>query len=235
VISFLSSAGAIKVSDKLANQDIQIGLPNLLLCIEMAIFAVLHFFAFPWKPYLLKNQQASDDPQYINGQVAYQGGPLGVKAFIESFNPWDLVKATGRGFRWLFVGYRKRTTDPSYMNQDDGAFSLKPSDDDAQPLGSNVAAYPGPAGLNTAYHPANQYDTSGEEDQNLLSHAQDNPQSHAYDDESGAAGVYSNRYYGQVYSHDDPSVGYLAPAEPRPISPRPHQPYHPSHSPYEGA
>ncbi|OKL57748.1 hypothetical protein UA08_07106 [Talaromyces atroroseus] len=237
VISFLSSAGAIKVSDKLANQDIQIGLSNLLLCIEMAIFAILHFFAFPWQPYRLKNQQASENPQYIKGQIAYHGGPLGIKAFIESFNPWDLVKATGRGFRWLFVGYKKRTNDISYMNRDDSAFSLKASDDhDAQTSipGPNVTAYTGPAGINTAYHPASQYDPYDEEGQNLLSHAQDNPHSRyppeaPYEEESG------NRYYNHIYSHDDPSIGDLTAAEPRPISPRPYQPYHPSRSPYEGA
>lgn len=247
VISFLSSAGALKVSDKLANQDIQIGLPNLLLCIEMAIFAILHFFAFPWQPYLLKNQQASDDPQYVNGQIAYHGGFMGAKAFIESFNPWDLVKAIGRGFRWLFVGYKTRTSDPSYMTQDDSAFSLKDSTNQGAQTstpGPNVTAYPGPAGLDTAYHPANQYDASGEEGQNLLTHAQGNPQSlyppeASYEDEEhgGAAGYRSpsGRYYSQIYSQEVPSMGDLAPAEPRPISPRPYQAYHPSQSPYEGA
>lgn len=44
---------------------------------------------------------ASDHPPYL-------GGPLGVKALIDALNPWDIIKATGRGFRWLFIGVKKR-------------------------------------------------------------------------------------------------------------------------------
>ncbi|EED12989.1 DUF300 domain protein, putative [Talaromyces stipitatus ATCC 10500] len=253
VISFLSSSGAIKPSEKLANQDIQIGVPNLLLCIEMALFSILHLFAFPWQPYQLKNQQASDDPQYINGQIAYHGGFLGTKAMIETFNLWDLVKAVGRGFRWLFVGYKTRTNDPSYMHRDDSAFSLKaPNTADPQTSipGPNVTAYGGPSHLDTAYHPGNQYETASDEGQELLSHAQSNPHSPypahrgtaldtLSDEESTTGGGYPhahNRYYNDSYDLDvPPRAGNLSTAEPRPISPQPYRPYHPSHSPYEGA
>lgn len=44
----------------------------------------------------------------------YLGGFLGIKAYLDAMNPWDFVKAAARGFRWLFVGYRHRTKDPSY-------------------------------------------------------------------------------------------------------------------------
>lgn len=249
MISFLSSSGALKVSDKLANQDIQIGIPNLLLCIEMAIFAILHLFAFPWQPYRLKAQQASDDPQYINGQIAYHGGFLGLKAMIECFNVWDLVKAVGRGFRWLFVGYKTRTNDPSYMHQDDSAFSLKtPTAANPQTSipGPNVTAYGGAA--DTAYHAGNQYETASDEGQQLLFHAQGNPSSPyppqrggafdtLSDEESGSTGYGHgpNRYYNHVYDNDAPSVNDLTAAEPRPISPQPYRAYQPPRSPYEGA
>ncbi|KAE8555471.1 hypothetical protein EYB25_000167 [Talaromyces marneffei] len=246
VISFLSSSGAIKVSDKLANQDIHIGIPNLLLCIEMAFFSILHLFAFPWQPYRLKAQQASDDPQYINGQIAYHGGFLGLKAMVECFNPWDLIKAVGRGFRWLFVGYKTRTNDPSYMHQDDSAFSLK-AQNAANPQtrmpGQNATAYGGAA--DTTYHPGSQYETASDEGQQLLFHAQGNPNSPyppqkgtaldtLSDDETGY-GHNQNRYYNHVYDNDAPSMNELAAAEPRLISPQPYRPYQPPRSPYEGA
>lgn len=235
----------------MANQDIQIGIPNLLLCIEMALFATLHLFAFPWQPYQLKNQQASDDPQYINGQIAYHGGFLGMRAMIETFNPWDLVKAVGRGFRWLFVGYKTRTNDPSYMHQDDGAFSLK-APNAANPQtsipGPNVTAFGGSSHLDTAYHPGNQYETASDEGQELLLNAQSNPHSpypphrgtalDTFSDEESTSGGYGhtdNRHYRPVYHNDVLSTGDLSAAEPRPISPQPYRPYHPSHSPYEGA
>ena len=33
---------------------------------------------------------------------------------MDSFNPWDVVKASARGFRWLFVGRKHRHQDSSY-------------------------------------------------------------------------------------------------------------------------
>lgn len=78
----------------------------MLLAIEMSLFAVMHIFAFPYKPY---DVLSSPDPS-----AHYQGGFLGWKAFLDAFNLWDIVKAGARGFRWLFVGSRHRELDVSY-------------------------------------------------------------------------------------------------------------------------
>ncbi|EMC98837.1 hypothetical protein BAUCODRAFT_55598, partial [Baudoinia panamericana UAMH 10762] len=117
VISLLSSSdGPLKPTDKVSYQDIKVGIPSVMLCIEMAGFAVLHLFAFPWKEYSTKRK----DPLELTGAgfsgeiPRYKGGPLGIKAMGDAFNPWDIIKASGRGFRWLFVGYKKRTLDRSY-------------------------------------------------------------------------------------------------------------------------
>ncbi|KAG8628933.1 hypothetical protein KVT40_002798 [Elsinoe batatas] len=129
VISFLSSgSGPLQPTNKLAYPDIKIGIPSTLLCIEMAIFAVMHLFAFSWKPYAisLKNVLSSggaDSPEAA--PTKYVGGFLGIKALADAFNPWDIIKATGRGFRWLFVGRRNRFQDTSYSSQLDG--QTKPS------------------------------------------------------------------------------------------------------------
>ncbi|KAK5137860.1 hypothetical protein LTR08_006629 [Meristemomyces frigidus] len=148
LISLLSSgSGPLQPSKKIGYQDIKVGIPSVLLCIEMSIFAVMHLFAFPWKMYRI-----SPDPLtmhgagYSGGQAKYKGGPLGIKAMADAFNPWDIIKASARGFRWLFVGYRHRTDDVSYQNPhkmdatnevtgstypvtSDGATELRPSDD----------------------------------------------------------------------------------------------------------
>ncbi|KAL2357835.1 organic solute transporter subunit alpha/Transmembrane protein [Cryomyces antarcticus] len=48
VISFLSSSnGPLKPTSKIYYNDIKVGIPSMLLCVEMAIFAVMHLFAFP--------------------------------------------------------------------------------------------------------------------------------------------------------------------------------------------
>jgi len=96
----------------------------MLLCIEMMIFAVMHLFAFPWKIYAV--DRTNSDPLNAPGsgwsgkEPRYLGGPLGIKAYAEAFNPWDMIKATARGIRWLFVGRRFRQEDVSYKHATDG-------------------------------------------------------------------------------------------------------------------
>lgn len=101
LISFLSSGAhpVITTGPRVSYVDVKIGIPNVLLCVEMAIFSILHIFAFPYKPY---------------AKAKSQGGFLGIKALIDAFSPMDFIKATARGFRWLFVGVRYRTQDASY-------------------------------------------------------------------------------------------------------------------------
>ncbi|KAF2270046.1 DUF300-domain-containing protein [Lojkania enalia] len=118
LISFLAgSNGPLKPSAKIAEPDIRIGIPSMLICIEMSIFAVMHIFAFPWKPYDLRRQ----DPLQISthdvdtAPKRYVHGP--VRALASAFNPWDIIKACGRGFRWLMVGVRHRKNDISYQSK----------------------------------------------------------------------------------------------------------------------
>ena len=88
----------------------------------MAIFAVMHIFAFPWKPYSIKHSYSDplNEPGsgFSGGEthIKYKGGPLGLIALADAFNPWDICKMTARGLRWLFVGARKRHEDISYAN-----------------------------------------------------------------------------------------------------------------------
>jgi hypothetical protein len=123
VISFLaSSSGPLKPTTKISYPDIYIGIPSWLLCIEMAFFAILHVFAFPWKPYSLIHGAAA---YTSSGNSLENGAPATLPtssrryrgfwyAIADSFNPWDVVKASSRGLRWMFVRYKHRHTDSSY-------------------------------------------------------------------------------------------------------------------------
>jgi hypothetical protein len=117
LISILTSStfNVVHTTSTIAYPDLKVGIPSLLLCIEMAIFAMLHQFAFPWKPYS-KSAPSTDYPMspIKNEHGPNQGGFLGMKAFVDAMNPWDLVKGFARGMRWLFVGVKHRETDPSY-------------------------------------------------------------------------------------------------------------------------
>jgi hypothetical protein len=111
LISFLSSSsspggGVLKPSDRIAMPDIKIGIPSMLLAVEMTLFAIMHIFAFSYKPYDIRNNPSP--------AAKYYGGFLGWKAILDAFNLWDIVKAAARGFRWLFVGVRHRHQDISY-------------------------------------------------------------------------------------------------------------------------
>ncbi|KAI4170529.1 MAG: hypothetical protein LQ343_004906 [Gyalolechia ehrenbergii] len=118
LISFLTSTGAVKASNRFQEPDIRIGIPALLLCTEMAIFSIFHLFAFPWTVYDIRRSAivASESaPGFLpDPKTAYLGGPLGTRALLDAFNPWDLIKAIGRGFRWFAVGRRRREEDISY-------------------------------------------------------------------------------------------------------------------------
>ncbi|KAF2144182.1 uncharacterized protein K452DRAFT_285419 [Aplosporella prunicola CBS 121167] len=125
LIDFLTNHDILTTSDYLAYADIKVGIPSLLVCVEMAFFAVLHLFAFPWKPYRVSKTQVAMDPNYtadpdapLTGEKRpkrYKGGIMGLGAIIDAFNIWDVVKASARGFRWLFVGVRHRHEDASYQ------------------------------------------------------------------------------------------------------------------------
>jgi hypothetical protein len=136
----------------------------MLLCIEMAIFSVLHLFAFNWKEYTTK--QNSTNPGSEGG---YKGGPLGVRAFFDAFNLWDLVKASARGFYWLFVGRRTRMKDSSYNPTPDGPGHL--AEPDTTYHGPAHDGYDKVGGKPDNSQPA----PSAEERLELLNHAQPAP------------------------------------------------------------
>lgn len=154
----------------------------------MAVFALFHLWAFPWKVYDVKRSKivASESvPGFsLDPKTAYRGGWLGTNALLDAFNPWDLVKAIGRGFRWIMIGHRKREQDVSYLNstRDTGLEPIRTKD----PLTTNSAPFDENdfsadpdihhyyTGRNNApYSHLDQY-----EEDNLLDHAQSVPRSH---------------------------------------------------------
>ncbi|KAL9111141.1 MAG: hypothetical protein Q9227_004404 [Pyrenula ochraceoflavens] len=193
VISFLTSSGAVTASKKFQTPDIKIGIPAMLLCIEMALFAVFHLWAFPWQPYRItsKLNMAESVPGYSASSADYKGGFLGSRALLHAFNPWDFVKAVGRSARWLFVGRRHRLADPSYSTArtDTGStLGLEPTGK----IGQTSSNTTNNMNADTSYkdrlrHPGQPpyaaSDMSGEGEE-LLTHAQSNPTSgappHAY-------------------------------------------------------
>lgn len=119
-----STLHLVEASETLAYPDLKVGIPSLLLCFEMACFAILHLWAFPYQPYtpnakptFYPADPASGLPPQQNEHSTPQGGFMGLKAFGDALNIWDVIKAFGRGMRWLFVGVKTRHTDANYNNK----------------------------------------------------------------------------------------------------------------------
>lgn len=220
MISFLYSSGVIKSSKKIQAPDWKVGLSNLLITIEMAIFSVLHLWAFSWKEYSLEHVQDDEVTDlYGNGKIAYQGGPWGLKALLNALNPLDLIKAIGRSFRWLFVGRKKRTLDPSYQ---------VPSEQIGLDQAGNV-----PTTVVTAYEGAGPFmaggrTSPGDEGDVLLSHAQPNPTIHRHSNsENGLSpSPYEDARNSRFYTTSQDRLSDSSMLDP--MAPT-HQPY----SPYE--
>lgn len=145
VISIASSwLNIIPSSAKLQYPDIAIGIPALLLSIEMFLFAIVHIFAYPWAlyrpggPTVFYPKPCEDAPE--PGENAHQppsGGPMGLRAIGDAFNFWDVIKAFVRGMRWLFIGVKRRHEDVSYQKNPGGDIDM-----DGKEANASHALYP---------------------------------------------------------------------------------------------
>jgi hypothetical protein len=100
LFDFLSSASIIKTTDHLSKGDISIGINALLICFEMIIFAIMHLWAFPWNDY-----QTSDLGPAVYDRSKKMGP---IRALVDTFNPFDMVRAFARGMKWTIVGHKRR-------------------------------------------------------------------------------------------------------------------------------
>ncbi|KAK5022237.1 hypothetical protein LTS07_010317 [Exophiala sideris] len=115
-IALLLSTGAIRADDKVQTPELKVGLPATALCIEMGIVSLLHLWAYPSKRYTLRSKEPSGETTIGAPQEnkTYQGGFLGFKAIWDALNIWDLLKAIGRGAKWVVQGRTQRHHDGSY-------------------------------------------------------------------------------------------------------------------------
>ncbi|KAJ5689076.1 hypothetical protein N7462_003468 [Penicillium macrosclerotiorum] len=200
LISLLVSAGALSATKKIAMTDLKYGLPDLLINIEMFIFSILHLWAFSWKYYATYSPGTEITDFYGNGKSSYQGGKWGLEALVDAMNPLDLIKAIGRSARWLFVGRKNRTLDPSYRVNHE-TIGLQPSESGT--ISAGGTAYQGASPTISGVQ-GGRYG-GGEEGEVLLAHAQPNPSSTSVpgtspwdDDNDDYLNGQPARYYGHT-------------------------------------
>lgn len=195
-MSVATSSDLVTPNQYLQYPDIKVGIPALLLTLEMTFFAVLHLWAFPWAPYrpgapplfypLPDPDAPNAPPSRENTHSEPSGGPLGLYAFMDALNIWDVVKAFGRGMRWLFCGVKNRKEDTSYQAKVDKeglelgetnsyAYSPAHRSTDHLPIASQFrrsAFWTARTGSPSA---GNRRERTGEEGAGLIAHAQASP------------------------------------------------------------
>ncbi|KAK6354994.1 hypothetical protein TWF696_004120 [Orbilia brochopaga] len=140
VVGLLMSAGVLKPSKYVSEGDISTGINALLISVEMTGFAIMHLYSYPWRDYTpegLSERYKRMGLAVRDLDVSRKGGSFGWKAWADTFNPWDFVKATARGVRWLFIGRKRRHQDSIYTPDKDDDSSNgygSPDSDDKQDL-----------------------------------------------------------------------------------------------------
>lgn len=201
----------------------------MLLCIEMAIFAVMHLWAFSWRPYRISSAIVASEsvPGYGPTKASYKGGFLGWKAIFEAFNPWDLVKAIARSGRWLLVGRKQRLNDPSYQTSTSavGLHSTNTAGSDGGFPPPGATAYGG-GKLGPGGKPGRYAGSDIGEGEELLSHAQSNPMSYpappAYTT-TGDIGMATSHYGDEDRSWDSRDASFDGRQDQLPHHPQPNQ------------
>jgi len=75
--------------------DLNLGLPTMIICLEMVPFSVFFHYAYSVRPYVFSRMpvSATDHPYDRPQDMTYQGGFLGVRAWIAMLNPSEIIKA----------------------------------------------------------------------------------------------------------------------------------------------
>ncbi|PYH90706.1 hypothetical protein BO71DRAFT_401974 [Aspergillus ellipticus CBS 707.79] len=98
LFTILRSANVLKANSVMTYTDITMGLPTMIICIQMVPLACFFHFAYSVTPYsgISKGTFSSSYQPVADFEVKkptkYQGGPLGINAWLLFLNPLDFVR-----------------------------------------------------------------------------------------------------------------------------------------------
>lgn len=86
---------SLKPGDKLTYGDLFMGIPSMLSCIEMVPISVFLAWAYSVRPYIIREAQMHVSELGGRQEIprSYQGGPLGIYAFLEFLSPIETLEA----------------------------------------------------------------------------------------------------------------------------------------------
>ncbi|KAJ6005225.1 hypothetical protein N7451_003169 [Penicillium sp. IBT 35674x] len=106
IFTILHSTNVLKSTSTLSYADVNIGIPNLVICLQMVPFSIFFHYAYNVGPYILTHASQRYDPKgqesaagnyqkssEVSISHGYEGGPLGVRAWMGLFNPMEILRA----------------------------------------------------------------------------------------------------------------------------------------------
>ncbi|KAJ5646963.1 hypothetical protein N7490_003335 [Penicillium lividum] len=104
----LESSKIFKETSKLSYADVHMGIPTMVICVQMVPFAFFMRYAFSTKVYRVK-LSPSDSEQKLaevneHGRPvprSYQGGPYGIYAWLAYYNPTEYMREVRSMYRTL--------------------------------------------------------------------------------------------------------------------------------------
>jgi Organic solute transporter Ostalpha len=145
----LESTDLLHQTSSISYADIHIGLPNMIICVQMVPFSFLIRWAYSTKDYKLKStgklanesSEAGESGQLMsetnrqhskNFQTSYQGGRFGLHAWATYLNPFDMAQDSMNLSKLLRpVHVRKQTLD-SWPEPDQESSKLNDANDTTQ-------------------------------------------------------------------------------------------------------
>ncbi|OLN88154.1 Transmembrane protein 184C [Colletotrichum chlorophyti] len=124
----LRDVGVLSPTPKLTWADLRVGIPSMLICIEMFPLAIFFHYAYSYRPYVIRSGRArhalAGDPEAHEAQ-AYTGGPLGLWALVQAWNPMEILRAIRFGLHMKAEERRQKRAQKAgrsvpYQHVDDG-------------------------------------------------------------------------------------------------------------------
>jgi Organic solute transporter Ostalpha len=81
--------------------DLNIGIPNLVTCVEMVPFSIFFHYAYAYRSYIIRPRSVSTSESNAGRHIPqnYQGGFLGLRAWLVMWNPKEILDAIAFAFR----------------------------------------------------------------------------------------------------------------------------------------
>ncbi|KAK1255080.1 hypothetical protein MKX08_009075 [Trichoderma sp. CBMAI-0020] len=113
IFLILQNTSSLNPTSKLTYADLHIGIPALLSCIEMVPISVFIAWAYSVQPYSLARADIEGASGHTDIPRSYQGGFLGIRAFLAMLNPRETVEGIVFAF-YMITKSHKPSSPPDF-------------------------------------------------------------------------------------------------------------------------